>query len=183
MAALAFALSCGPGRQRLGAPDADSWIRAALLAAAAACIQLRLLCNLLDGMLAVEEGFRSKTGELYNELPDRLADVLILVGAGYAARTLPYGIALGWAAAVLALLTAYVRALGGSLGLPQPFSGPMAKQHRMFTLTVAALASVPAAWVGRPPVLLRAGLIVIVAGALVTVARRTRHLFREVNAQ
>ena len=28
----------------------------ALLLAAAACIQLRLCCNLLDGMLAVEEG-------------------------------------------------------------------------------------------------------------------------------
>ena len=58
--------------------------RAGLLLVAAACIQLRLLCNLLDGMLAVEEGLKTRTGEIFNDLPDRLADVLILVGAGYA---------------------------------------------------------------------------------------------------
>ena len=52
--------------------------------AAAACIQLRLLCNLFDGMVAVEGGFKTKSGEIYNELPDRVADVLILAGAGYA---------------------------------------------------------------------------------------------------
>ena len=57
-----------------------------LLMAAAAGIQLRLLCNLLDGMLAVEEGLKSKTGDIYNEVPDRLADILILVGAGYSVR-------------------------------------------------------------------------------------------------
>src|SRR4029434_6543150 len=103
--------------------------------------QLRLLCNLLDGMLAVEEGLKSATGEIFNELPDRVADVVILVGAGYAVPGVPFMPALGWLAAVLALLTAYVRALAGSLGLTQHFVGPMAKQHRMFTLTVAALVA------------------------------------------
>ena len=29
----------------------------------------RLLCNLLDGMVAVEGGKRSKSGELYNDVP------------------------------------------------------------------------------------------------------------------
>lgn len=160
--------------------EAVGWARAALLGAAAACVQLRLLCNLLDGMLAVEEGLRSKTGDLYNELPDRLADVLALVGAGYAARALPHGMTLGWAAAVLALLTAYVRALGGSLGLAQLFIGPMAKQHRMFALTVATLASIPEALSGRPPAALRAGLVVIGAGSIITIVRRTRRLLTEV---
>jgi phosphatidylglycerophosphate synthase len=103
------------------------------------CIQLRLLCNLLDGMLAVEMGLKTPTGELFNDLPDRIADVVILVGAGYAVRNEPYGLALGWSAAVFALFTAYVRVLGGSLGLTQHFIGPMAKQHRMFTLTLAAI--------------------------------------------
>jgi hypothetical protein len=41
---------------------------------AAACIQARLLCNLFDGMVAVEGGFRTKSGEIFNELPDRFAD-------------------------------------------------------------------------------------------------------------
>src|SRR4051812_8385970 len=44
----------------------------AWLVGAAACIQLRLLCNLLDGLLAIEGGLKSKTGDLYNEVPDRL---------------------------------------------------------------------------------------------------------------
>lgn len=148
---------------------------AALLAAAAA-IQLRLLCNLLDGMLAVEEGLKTPVGELYNELPDRVADVLILVGAGYAIRDLPGGIALGSAAAITALLTAYVRALAGSLAAAASFAGPMAKQHRMFTLTIAALAAAVQAISGHPLHALRAGLIVIVAGAVATVWRRTRLL-------
>src|SRR5438874_12679249 len=57
--------------------------RALLLVAAAAAIQLRLLCNMLDGMLAVEGGFHGKLGDLYNEVPDRIADSLFLIGAGY----------------------------------------------------------------------------------------------------
>ena len=143
---------------------------------AAAAIQLRLVCNLLDGLLAVEEGFKTATGDLYNELPDRLADVVILVGAGYSIRDLPGGVALGWAAAVAALLTAYIRALGGSLGLPQDFRGPMAKPHRMFALTVAALAAAIESALGTGQQALRAGLIVIVAGSIVTSWRRTARL-------
>ena len=33
------------------------------------------LANMLDGLLAVEGGQQTKTGELYNEIPDRIADV------------------------------------------------------------------------------------------------------------
>src|SRR5262249_29494478 len=50
----------------------------ACLLSAAAMIQLRLLCNLLDGMLAVEHGLKSPTGDLFNDVPDRIEDVLIL---------------------------------------------------------------------------------------------------------
>src|SRR5207244_10368626 len=64
------------------------------LVVAAAGIQLRLLCNLLDGMVTVEGKMGSKVGEIYNDFPDRVADPLIIVPAGYAVG-LP---ALGWAA-------------------------------------------------------------------------------------
>ena len=157
--------------------------RSALLLGAAACIQLRLLCNMLDGMLAVEGGLRAKTGDVFNELPDRVADVFILVGAGYAARYVEYGPALGWIAAVLALLTAYIRALSGSLGLPQHFLGPMAKQHRMFALTVASIAAAAEAQAGAAPRALLAGLVVIVVGSIVTSWRRTSLLLREADAR
>jgi phosphatidylglycerophosphate synthase len=153
--------------------------QAALLLLAAACVQVRLLCNLLDGMLAVEEGLKSRTGDIFNELPDRIADVLILVGAGYAVPALAYGPPLGWAAAVTAMLTAYVRALAGSLGFTQRFIGPMAKPHRMFTLTVAALLASAEALLHLPARAIPTGLAVIVAGAIVTSIRRTRRLLLE----
>jgi phosphatidylglycerophosphate synthase len=157
--------------------------RAVLLAVAAASIQLRLLCNLLDGMIAVEHGFKTRTGDIYNDLPDRLADVAILVGAGYSASSLVDGVTLGWAAAVTALFTAYVRLLAGSLGVTQHFIGPMAKQHRMFTLTLATLAAVGETLLDAPPRAVGIGLAVIVAGSVVTVFRRTARMVREVNAR
>lgn len=130
-------------------------------------IQLRLLANLMDGLLAVEGGRKSPTGALYNEFPDRIEDSLLLVAAGYGAGHST----LGWAAALAAIGTAYVRALGGAIGLPQDFCGPMAKQHRMALLTLGAAVSlaVPAMpW----------ALGVICAGAALTAARR---LHRQAN--
>jgi phosphatidylglycerophosphate synthase len=152
---------------------------AGLLVVAAAGIQLRLLCNLLDGMLAVEEGLKTSTGEIYNDLPDRVADVLVLVAAGYSIRQLPYGPLLGWAAALLAVLTAYVRVLGGSLGLTQHFVGPMAKQHRMFALTLSAILAAFEVFFDRPARAMVAGLLTIAAGSLATVVRRTRLILIE----
>lgn len=158
-------------------------IYAVWMVVAAACIQLRLLCNMLDGMLAVEGGLKSKTGDIYNELPDRLADVVILTGAGYSLHSVSYGPALGWLAAVLALLTAYIRVLSGSLGLAQHFLGPMAKQHRMFVLTLAALAAAVEALFAATPRALTVGLAVIVLGSAVTAWRRTLRLMQEAEAR
>jgi phosphatidylglycerophosphate synthase len=156
--------------------------RAGLLLAAAGCIQLRLLCNLLDGMLAVEEGLKTRTGEIFNDLPDRIEDIMILVGAGYAPG-LPEAATLGWAAAVAAVLTAYVRVLGGSLGLTQHFAGPLAKQHRMFVLTVITLFAAIESLAGLPARALPIGLAVIVAGSVATSVRRTRRILREADAR
>jgi phosphatidylglycerophosphate synthase len=181
IAGTVFALAAGVGFYRV--PDLPATRGALVLLAAAACIQLRLLCNLLDGMLAVEEGFKGKTGEIYNDFPDRIADVFILVGAGYSVRHLAYGETLGWAAAVLAVSTAYVRTLGGSLGVTQHFIGPMAKQHRMFTLTLATLLAAVEAVVGATPRATVIGLAVIVAGSIVTVVRRIRRVAAEVAAR
>jgi phosphatidylglycerophosphate synthase len=164
-------------------PDVAPAMGAAALHLAAAAIQLRLLCNLLDGMLAVEEGFKTKTGAIYNDLPDRLADVLILVGAGSSLRYVAGGSTLGWAAAVTAVFTAYVRVLGGSLGVTQHFIGPMAKQHRMFTLTLATLLAALETVIGMPPRAMRVGLVVIVAGSIVTACRRTWRIASEVAAR
>ncbi len=154
-----------------------------LLLGAAGCIQLRLLCNLLDGLIAVEGGLGSPEGEIYNDLPDRVADALIFVAAGLALRALPYGMTLGWVAALAALLTAYVRVLGGALGLPQDFSGPMAKPHRMFAVTVGCLAGAVEARFLRPPRLLYVAVALVVVGSLFTAALRTARIARALRAR
>ena len=154
-----------------------------LFAGAAACVQLRLLCNMLDGMVAVEGGFRTKTGEIYNELPDRVADVLILVGAGYSSGNSPTLAMLGWAAAVGAVMTAYVRALGATAGASQYFLGPMAKPHRMAVITVACLGTALSLALGKPYGLIQPALWIIVAGCAITVARRAVRILRELEAK
>lgn len=142
---------------------------------AAACIQLRLVCNLLDGMVAVEGGKKSKVGALYNEFPDRIADTLLLVPAGYAAGQ-PW---LGWAAALAAALTAYVRVFGGSLGLTQSFAGVMAKQRRMAALTLGLVAQ-SVEWAFSPTVWsLLIAMVVIAAGGAVTCVTRTSDIAQE----
>ncbi|PWV63452.1 CDP-alcohol phosphatidyltransferase family protein [Plasticicumulans acidivorans] len=153
-----------------------------LLIAAAALVQGRLACNLLDGMVAVEGGLKTPTGDLYNDAPDRVADVLILLGVGYGLSFHPWGVSLGWAAALMAVLTAYVRVLGGACGLPQQFTGPMAKPHRMALLTVTALlaAALPPAW-GQSVLLL--ALVVVVSGGAWTCVRRLADIARGLNAR
>jgi phosphatidylglycerophosphate synthase len=129
---------------------------------AALCIQLRLLANMIDGLVAVEGGRGGPTGAIWNEFPDRIEDSLFLVAAGYAAGT-PW---LGWLAALLAAICAYVRLLGGTLGMPQDFGGPMAKPHRMAALTIGCLAAI--AW--QPALLVALG--VIAAGTVLTISLR-----------
>ena len=166
--------AAGAGICFLLLPHGVAGLQVLLLLLAAGFIQARLLANMLDGLVAVEGGRQTPTGDLFNEIPDRFADILILAPAGYAITGLgSLGITLGWGVALLAVLTAYVRLLGGSLGCQQSFMGPMAKQHRMATLTLACLVSVleviVAGYQGR---ILALGLVVIAIGAAITVARR-----------
>ena len=143
--------------------------------AAACLIQSRLLANMLDGMVAVQTGKASPVGELYNEVPDRVADAVIFIGAGYAVGALPE---LGYLAAVIALFTAYVRAEGKVAGAHQEFCGPMAKPQRMFLMSVAALycGVTPRAWQPSLPDFSNAGILaaalaLVVVGGVWTACR------------
>jgi phosphatidylglycerophosphate synthase len=165
LAGLAFALTSYQ-------PDFARWA----WLAAALFIQLRLLANLLDGMVAIESGQASVVGELYNEVPDRVSDSAILIGAGFALGGSPV---LGCLAALAAMSTAYIRAIGKSVGAGQVFCGPMAKQHRMAVLTVVAiyLGVTPLAW--HPAgfwlisgQLVSLALLLICIGSLLTAIRR-----------
>jgi phosphatidylglycerophosphate synthase len=139
------------------------------LLAAAGCVQLRLVCNLMDGMVAIEGGKKSATGDLFNEVPDRIADVAILAGAGFCAFSQPWGIHLGWLAAAGAVMTACIRMQGAALTGKHDFRGPMAKPHRMALITVVCV-------VGSvlPDVTdwFLWALALMVAGETVTLARR-----------
>jgi phosphatidylglycerophosphate synthase len=132
-------------------------------------IQLRLLCNLFDGMVAIEGGKKSDIGSLYNEFPDRIADSLLIVGLGYAIGQSD----LGWFAALAAALTAYVRVFGGSIGLKQTFIGPMAKQHRMAVMTAGLLLNAVEASVYGTHYGLLIALAVIAIGSIATCVTRT----------
>jgi phosphatidylglycerophosphate synthase len=180
LASLAFAILAALALWQLG--TATGVLRVALLLAAAALIQLRLLCNLLDGMVAIEGGRRTAYGEIFNDMPDRFADLAILIGTGYGIATIPFGTQLGWIAAILAVLTAYVRLLGGSMGAHQYFIGPMAKQQRMAVMTVACVLSTFEPLIGWHGQVLAFALYVIIAGSIVTLVRRTLRIVHEVSS-
>lgn len=159
--------------------------RRALWLGAAAGIQLRLLANMLDGMVAIASNRASRLGELYNEIPDRVSDVAIIIGAGYAVGGLP---GLGYIAACVAVFTAYVRAVGKAAGATNLFVGPMAKPHRMFVLTLVALlmAILPRNW--QPSWgeghagLASIGLAFIIVGGTLTIVRRLALIVRYLQA-
>ncbi len=131
----------------------------------AALVGLRLLANMLDGMVAERRGICSPVGSLYNEIPDRVSDVATLLGLGYAHGSDPV---LGWAAALLAVLTAYVRAQVAVSGAPQDFRGPMAKPHRMAVVIIAAVVAAA----GFPDFICRPALGIIAIGSAFTAWRR-----------
>src|SRR5881396_2916365 len=150
------------------------WLVAALGA------QLRLTANMLDGMVALASRRASKEGELYNEIPDRVSDAAVFIGAGFA-----WGgnVTLGYIATILSIFTAYVRAAGKIAGAPNEFCGPMAKQHRMLVITVGCIYSavVPRSWQifhsdNLEFGVMTLGLVVIVIGCSVTVARRLQRI-------
>lgn len=159
-------------------PVGDPVQRWALLAVVVLVV-LRGACNIFDGVLAVETGRASRLGLLFNEVPDRVSDVALLVGAGFAVGSHPW---LGLVAALGSLATAYVRVQVQIAGAPADYSGPMAKPARMFVCVAAllALAAGPASWSAVETGVIAIALGVIVVGTAVTAVRRlvraSRHL-------
>jgi phosphatidylglycerophosphate synthase len=168
------------GREGLGPP-------ALWFGAAALLMPLRLLANMLDGMVAVEFGKVGPTGELYNDVPDRVSDTAVLVGAGYAAGSSPL---LGVWAALMAMFVTYVRTLGRSTGLPSDFRGPMAKPHRMMVMIAACIlaAVLGAEWprinlAAREIGVIALALWIVIAGCLITALHRLIGIARGLHAR
>ena len=155
------------------------WLTNALgLIVCAIAIQARLICNLLDGMVAIEGGKKSSVGQLYNEFPDRVADSVLIVALGYAVG-LPW---LGWFGALAAALTTYVRVFGGSIGLPQDFRGPMAKQHRMAVMTLACVIGAGEWYFSGTRYALTIAAWVIAIGSILTCVTRTTAIAKQLKS-
>jgi phosphatidylglycerophosphate synthase len=134
---------------------------------------------MLDGMVALASGKASWRGEILNDLPDRVSDILIFVGVAHSGLCSPFS---GYWAAMMAVLTAYVGMFGQAVGVQREFSGVMSKPWRMVTLHLGAWIVVALiVWrngeirVGRFTVLDWTCFIVI-AGCLQTVAIRLRRI-------
>ncbi|HET9069806.1 MAG TPA: CDP-alcohol phosphatidyltransferase family protein [Amaricoccus sp.] len=168
LAGVGFALAAAAALVAAGAGWTAGWL------VGAGFVQLRLLANLLDGLVAVEGGLGTPTGVLFNEVPDRVEDAAILAGFGVAAGWPMLGV---WAA-VAAVGCAYVRQVGGALGQAQSFIGPMAKQHRMAAVTLGCLLGFAERLAGSGPGLAGLLLWVVLAGTLLTIARRLRRIAR-----
>ncbi|CAM3273838.1 Phosphatidylglycerophosphate synthase [Paracoccus aminovorans] len=154
------------------------WAAGLLLLLGAALTQLRLLCNLFDGLVAVEGGMASPDGAFWNEVPDRLSDLLILAGFGMALGRLELGLLVG----ALAILTAYLREFGRAAGLGSDFSGPGAKSHRMAVVTLGAVAQVVVWSLGQNWPVLFWALSLVLALTAATVARRSWCILRKMRA-
>jgi phosphatidylglycerophosphate synthase len=182
---------------RLGiSPDAISYLSILAALAAALCFwksgrnmwlliiaplfcYLRLWFNMLDGMVAVAAGKASARGEVVNDLPDRISDVIIFVGVAHSDLMNPL---IGYWTAIFSLFTAYVGLFGQAIGGRREFSGIMSKPWRMVALSLGAWAM----FVYRPCqagshdfgrlTILDWTCLVIIAGCLQTIIVRLKRI-------
>ena len=110
----------------------------ALLFVAPLFCHLRIWFNMLDGMVAIASGKASWRGEILNDLPDRVSDVLIFAGVAHSGWMHPL---IGYWAAILAVLAAYAGLFGQALGVGRQFGGIMSKPWRMVALHFGAWAT------------------------------------------
>ena len=74
---------------------------------------------MLDGMVALASGKASRSGEMVNELPDRISDVIISVSVGHSGLCHPLS---GYWVAIGTLLGVYVGTLGQAISIPCGFT-------------------------------------------------------------
>jgi len=96
---------------------------------------LRLWFNMLDGLVAFAAAKASRRGEILNDLPDRISDIVIFVGVAHSGLMNPL---IGYWAAIFAVLTSYVGLFGQALGVRRQFGGIMSKPWRMVALHAGA---------------------------------------------
>jgi phosphatidylglycerophosphate synthase len=187
---------------RLGIhPDAVSYSSLVASAAAALCYwqagatiwlvipaagfcYLRLWLNMLDGMVAISSGKASPRGEILNDLPDRVSDVVIFIGAAHSGLCRQ---PLGYLTAIFAVLTAYVGLLGQAVGTHRQFGGIMSKPWRMVALNLGSWLMAAELWRGgsgqiEALSILDVMLLLIIAGCIQTIWLRLSRTLRSLAA-
>lgn len=177
-------------------PDAISYLSILAAALAALCFwnsgaevifllfapvfcYVRLWCNMLDGMVALAAGKASGRGEILNDLPDRISDVLIFAGVAHSGWM---NLIIGYWAAICALLTAYVGMSGQAVGVQREFSGVMSKPWRMVALHAGAWITLACVWWNNGSIrfgsltVLDWTCLIVVAGCLQTMTIRLRRI-------
>jgi phosphatidylglycerophosphate synthase len=172
-------------------PDAISYLSILAATAAAICFwkagqvrwllivaplfsYLRLWFNMLDGMVAVAANKASRRGEILNDLPDRISDIVIFVGVAHSGLMNPL---IGYWAAIFAVLTAYVGLFGQALGVQREFGGMMSKPWRMVALGIGAWMTF-----ARPSIsiqrfsILDLTCLIIIAGCIETIVVRLKRI-------
>ena len=146
---------------------------------------VRLWLNMLDGMVALASGKAGRRGEIINDLPDRVSDVLIFAGVAHSGLCNPIS---GYWAALLALFTAYVGTLGQAVGARREYGGVMSKPWRMVTLHAGAWTTFACIqWRGGdrhwgPATILDWTCMAVIVGCVQTIAVRLKRIFAELAA-
>ena len=152
---------------------------------AIAFAMLRLWLNMFDGMVALAAGKASKKGEIVNDLPDRISDVLIFAGVAHS----------GWCnafyaywVAIASVIVAYVGLFGQAVGVQREFSGVMAKPWRIVLLSIGALTTMflvlsgQRYWIGGFAILDWTHIVILV-GCAQTIIVRLRRIFRALDSR
>ena len=131
----------------------------------------RLVLNLLDGGLARRTGRIHARGELFNEVGDRLADVLMLAPVALVPGSIGAAV---WLGVVLAVLASFVSVATRAAGGTRSYRGLLSKPGRMILLSAFAIVVAvggPGLWAPFGPLL--------VAGTLATLVERLVGAVRE----
>jgi phosphatidylglycerophosphate synthase len=141
---------------------------------------------MLDGMVALASGQASWRGEILNDLPDRVSDVLIFAGVAHSGWMNPL---FGYWAAIFALLTAYVGMFGQAVGVQREFSGLMSKPWRMVVLHVGAWVTLACVWWNSGSIrcasltVLDWACLIVIAGCVQTMTIRLKRIMAALRAK
>jgi archaetidylinositol phosphate synthase len=100
------------------------------------CVLVRLLLNLMDGLVARELGLADAWGEVKNEFGDRIADAAIFLGLGFGGFV---DTRLAALALAFILCVSYLGILGKVIGGDRVYGGLFGKGDRMISLAAFTL--------------------------------------------